>query len=306
MTSCGSKIAMAGSEKHLVRIASCGLLATLLSLGAWGCAGSPKPVSRAPKSEKAPVQTPESSSAPSSPQSQPDPPAPRASTAQEIPAAGSGPKRQDDPNVVVVDPGDEENGAVSLAEAARAERERRARAGRPVASITNKNLPEYARKGQLTVMDGKEEKKAASAGAAPSPPATEPVRDEQYWRNRALEIRARWREVADEIQELEQNAGKLRQRFYGEDDPYVRDTQIKPEWDRVLDRLRQARVEVETARKELAEFLEEGRTAGALDGWLREGVDLEPEEEEPAKKTPPAQSIEPPVVEPPTSEEEGA
>lgn len=269
-----------------------------------GCAGSPEPVSQAPKSEKAPGQTPESSPAPPSPRSQPDQPAPRASTAREIPPAGSGPKREDDPNVVVVDPGDEGNGAVSLAEAARAERERRAQAGRPVASITNKNLPEYARKGQITVMDGKEEKKAASAGAAPAPLATEPVRDEQYWRNRALEIRNRWREVADEVQELEQNAGKLRQRFYGEDDPYVRDTQIKPEWDRVLDRLRQAKVEVGTIRKELADFLEEGRAAGALDGWLREGLDLEPDEEEPAKKTPPAQSIEPPVVEPPAAEED--
>jgi hypothetical protein len=289
---------MAGSEKHPVRITACGLLATLLSLGALGCAGSPEPVSQAPKSEQAPVQTPTSPPVPDPPEKS----APKASTAREIPPAGSGPKSEDDPNVVVVDPGDEGNGAVSLAEAARAERERRARAGRPVASITNKNLPEYARKGQITVMDGKEEKKAAGT-AASAPPATEPVRDEQYWRNRVLEIRTRWREVADEIQELEQNAGKLRQRFYGEDDPYVRDTQIKPEWDRVLDRLRQARVEVETTRKELADFLEEGRTAGALDGWLREGIDLEPEEEEPAEKTPPAQSIEPPVVEPPAVEE---
>lgn len=303
---CGSKIAMAGPERHLVQITTaCGLLATFLSLGALGCAGSPEPVSRAPRSEQAPAQTPESSPAP--PSSQPDPPATRPSTAQEIPAAGSGPKRQDDPNVVVVDPGDEEDGAVSLTEAARAERERRARAGRPVASITNKNLSEYARKGQITVLDGKEEKKEAGEVAAPSSLPTAPVRDEQYWRSRALDIRGRWRDVADEIQELEQNAGKLRQRFYGEDDPYVRDTQIKPEWDRVLDRLRQAQVEVGTIQKELAEFLEEGRTAGALDGWLREGLDLEPEEEEPAKKTTPAQSIEPPVLEPPAFEkDEGA
>jgi hypothetical protein len=296
---CGSKIAMAGSEKHPGRITACGLLAIVLSLGALGCAGAPEPVSQAPRREQAPAQTP----APDSPKK---PPTSKASTAREIPPAGSGPKREDDPNVVVVDPGDEGNGSISLAEAARAERERRARAGRPVASITDKNLPEYARKGQITVMDGKEEKKAAGGAVTPAPPATEPMRDEQYWRNRALEIRTRWREVADEIQELEQNAGKLRQRFYGEEDPYVRDTQIKPEWDRVLDRLRQARVEVETARRELAEFLEEGRTSGALDGWLREGIDLEPEEEEPAKKTPPAQSIEPPVVEPPAAGEEGA
>jgi len=32
-----------------------------------------------------------------------------------------------------------------------------------------------------------------------------------------------------------------RRRFYAENDPYARDSQIKPEWDRVLDRLGKAR-----------------------------------------------------------------
>ncbi len=58
---------------------------------------------------------------------------------------------------------------------------------------------------------------------------------------------------------------------------------------------RAARAEVETAEKELAEFLEEGRVAGAFPGWLREGVELEPEEEarSPSNEH---QAIEPPVV----------
>ena len=36
-------------------------------------------------------------------------------------------------------------------------------------------------------------------------------------------------------------------------------------------------MEVEARQEELAQFLEEGREAGALPGWLREGIDLEPE-----------------------------
>jgi hypothetical protein len=266
---------------------------------AAGCAGSPEPVTRTSKSEP---PAPASSPAPQSPAAQE---ASKRVPPQEIPVEGSKGPKKDDPNVVVVDPGEGEGGPVTLAEAARAERERRAKAGPPVAVITNKNLPEYARKGQITVSDSKE-KKGAEAGAAAQPETAEAVRDEQYWRNRALDIRRRWREVADEVQELEKSAASLRQRFYGEDDPYVRDAQIKPEWDRVLDRLRQARVEVETTRRELGEFLEEGRVAGVMDGWLREGIDLEPEEEEkPAKAAPPAQSIEPPVTDEPPGDDKG-
>lgn len=267
---------------------------------AAGCAGSPEPVTRTPKSAPPPPPSAAPSPAPQSPASQE---APKRVPPQEIVPEGKGP-RKDDPNVIVVDPGDAEDGPATLAEAARTERERRAKAGPPVAVITNKSLPEYARKGQITISDSKEKKGGGDKTAA-LPAAAEPVRDEQYWRNRALEIRKRWREVADEVQELEKSASSLRQRFYGEDDPYVRDSQIKPEWDRILDRLRQARVEVETTRRELGEFLEEGRVAGVLDGWLREGIDLEPEEaEKPAKASPPAQSIEPPVAEEPPGHDE--
>jgi hypothetical protein len=155
--------------------------------------------------------------------------------------------------------------------------------------ITNQNLKEYAAKGQITVVSpGKK------AGEPEDEAKTEPVRDETYWRSRALEIRLRWRHAADEVKELEQSAAGWRRRFYAENDPYVRNGQIKPEWDRVLDRLEEARAEVETAQKELAELLEEGREAGALPGWLREGIEEEPKEEPEPSNT--HKVIEPPVV----------
>jgi hypothetical protein len=253
-------------------------LPLLVALALAGCSGRPEPVTRATP------PTPPAAPKPAEPQK----------TAQQQPVREAEPARDDE--AVVVDPGIEGNGPVTLAEAAKAERERRARAGKPVAVITDKTLPQYARKGQITVADPKEKKGAAIVPAAPIAADKETVRDEPYWRNRALEIRLRWRQAADDVKELEQRSTELRQRFYSETDSFVRDNQVKPEWDRVLDRLRQARTEVDTAKRDLAQLHEEGRMAGALPGWLREGEDQEPEPEPEKEKLPAPQSIEPPVL----------
>jgi hypothetical protein len=253
-----------------------------------GCRSTtPPPVARAaeqkPQTAPAPAQpAPPSAAAPASPQK-------------------SEPARDDAP--VVVDPGGENNSArVSLVEAARAEKERRARAGQPVAVISDKTLPQYAAKGQITVADPQ---KKDAAATAPVSGAAEPVRDEAYWRERGLEIRQRWRRAADDVKELEQRSTELRQKFYLEGDTFTRDNQIKPEWDRVLDKLRQARLDTEVARKELAQFLDEGRAAGVVPGWLREGEEEEPAEPKKKEAAPPAESIEPPVMEPPLGERGG-
>ncbi|MFL6233776.1 MAG: hypothetical protein ACJ76N_11625 [Thermoanaerobaculia bacterium] len=253
------------------------LLAALLALGAAGCRGAtPQPVTRSepPKETKAPAAAP-----------------------QPSPAETPAPARQGDAAPVVVDPGvDGAAAPQTLLEASRAEKERRANAGKPVAVITDKTLPRYAAKGQITVADPKKAKKRPAAAAPSAAPA---ARDEQYWRGRARELRESWKQAADEVKDLEQKSTALRQKFYSESDTFLRDTQIKPDWDRVLDRLRQARVDVDTAKQELAAFLEEGRGAGALPGWLDEGIEDEPADEATKKKEPAAavQSIEPPVIE---------
>jgi hypothetical protein len=170
---------------------------------------------------------------------------------------------------------------MTLVEAAKAERERRAHATEPVAVITDKTLP-HLPKGQLTFAEPSKKK----AGAVTAGGESTDLHGEQYWRGRALEIRTRWKKTADEVKELEQSAAGWRRRFYAENDPYARDSQIKPEWDRVLDRLGKARSEVESVQKELTDFLEEGRRAGALPGWLREGAELEPAVDEKKDKGP--------------------
>lgn len=283
---------MAEHDGRTSRILLCAGL-FLSSLGMVGCAGrTPDPV-RSTQAPSSPSQLPPpATAAPAKPDPAPPVPAP--------PVTKEASPTRDDNSVVVVDSGEEEGGPKTLAEAAQAERERRAQSNPTKIVINDKNLSEHARKGQITVVDPKKDKKGESAAPGP-PPATpgQPVRDEQYWRNRGLEIRQRWRQAADDATELEQKANSLRQKFYAEDDPYVRNNRIKPEWDRTLDQLRQARSEAETSKQELNEFLEEGGAAGVYPGWLREGFDLEPEEEEAQEEEAPAESIEPPVMDPP-------
>jgi hypothetical protein len=268
-----------------------------LSLGAvGGCRGTPQPVARtAPPAQKAPAVPQELPSATNHSVSSQDVVAGKEHTA--VPA-------------VVVDSGTEEGGPPpSLIEASKAEKERRASSAKAGTVINDKTLPRYASKGQITVMAPLKDKKKGAAGkaVASAPAAPADVRDEAYWRGRGLEIRQRWRQSADEVKALEQKSTELRQKFYMENDLFVRDNRIKPDWDRVLDRLRQARLDTEGARQELGDFLEEGRRAGVLPGWLRDGEDDEPgqaagkgpqtkEQSKGRDGLPPAQSIEPPIL----------
>jgi hypothetical protein len=273
------------------------LTATLLALGATlslaGCrAATPQPVTRkapeaAPKEQPAPAATAATPDAPSQAPAPVDIAAPREKTGDAAP--------------VVVDAGVEDAAAApaTLAEAAHAERQRRAGPGKKsIAVINDKTLPKYASKGQITIADTKKDKNKAKASPAAAAAEAE-ARDEQHWRSRARQLRENWRQVADEVKELERKSAELRQKFYGETDTFLRDTQVKPDWDRVLDRLRQSRLDVDTARQDLAKFLEEGRAAGAQPGWLDEGSEEEPADEsgKPKEPVPALQSIEPPVIE---------
>ena len=180
----------------------------------------------------------------------------------------------------------------TLAEAARRERERRSRAGKPIVVITDANLQDHA-VGELTFIEddtAAEEGEAAEGATAAEGP------DEQFWRDRVREIRQRWAEAAQQVPELEERIAELRRRFYEADDAYYRDTRIKPAWDRAIDQVAQARAAAEAHRLELQKVLEEGRLAGALPGWLREGIELEPEPPEPQPEG--LEPGEPKIVEP--------
>ena len=260
-------------------------LAILLVLP-LACSSAPEPVTRIEKAEKEAAEA-----TAKLPPEIPADSAPEAEAAPTSPGAGTGPApgARRGSSVIVVDSGGEKDGrSQSLVEAAKAERDRRAQASEPRVVITNKTLPKLAT-GQLTFA---EPKKAEGSPAAKPAPAS--GHDEAYWRARVREIRTRWRKSLDDVEQLEQTAADQRRRFYSEDDPYVRDSQIKPEWDHALDRLQRSRDEAVAAQRELADVLEEGRRDGALPGWLREGSELEPPPPAPAPV--PTDAIEPPEL----------
>ena len=244
----------------------------LLALGATGCASS--------KNEPREALPPR---AVSNLKPEPTPPS-------EPPVAVPTP-----PPVIVLDEGGEADRPETLAEAsARARAERSSGAPRPVAVITDKNLAEFVKDEKLTV--------ASPAGGTGEAAEVDPLSagglDESEWRRRGREIRQRWKDAVEAVTRLEGEAAALRTKFYSTDDPYVRDSKVKPEWDRALAALEEARSRAEAGPGEVEAFLDEGRRAGALPGWLREGVELEPvpvlETSEGVEMVEPVEADEPP------------
>ena len=227
--------------------------------------------------------------------------------------------------IVVVEEGGE--AAPTLAEASAAARAARAAAEpqEPPRRITNENLAEVARDGRVSFAGPEagaplaagggpagppaggsadaargEASAAEAAGREPAPDdataAPDEIRDEAYWRRRARELRTEWRDTVDEVAELRERTADLRWQFYAEDDPWVRDSRIKPAWDEAIDRLRRAERAADGFRDRLDTFLDDGRRAGALPGWLREGIELEPAGEETTDEPNPAEPVEPVIV----------
>jgi hypothetical protein len=223
-----------------------------------------------------------------------DPPATVPGTIQ-VPEQSIAEQVAADDSLIMLDSDSEEpTGSPSLVEAARAERERRQTGDQPAIVITNKNLAEYAT-GDLTVSDAPE-----TVDVEPAPGATQEAKelaeDEAYWRRRAREIRIQWRDAVESIPEAESRVAELRMAFYREDDGFYRDQEIKPAWDRALRELDEARLMAEEMEKELDLFLEAGRQAGALPGWLREGIELEPQMEEETQGFQTFEPVEPVVI----------
>lgn len=164
---------------------------------------------------------------------------------------------------------------MTLVESARAERNRRGETQKTQIVINDKNLSDYAT-GQLTETESSTTVITNESLGSETRDEKDLALDEAYWRDRGYDIRLAWKEADERIEELEGDVFNLRMRFYAEDDPFYRDAQIKPAWDHAIEELNRAREEVDLKQQELDEFMEEGRVAGALPGWLREGIELEP------------------------------
>lgn len=185
-------------------------------------------------------------------------------------------RAETDDTLIVIDQPEAPH-ATSLAEAAHKAREERGKAPRSKIVITDENLAEYAT-GELTV--AAPQISTASEEESDGIASEDLGRNEEHWRQGARELRLKLRRAWDEARILEEQVAGLRVRFYAEDDPHIRDSEIKPAWDRALERQRQAEEDVRAYRRELDQFLEDGRRAGALPGWLRDGIEYEPEIED--------------------------
>lgn len=282
-------------------------IVTILLLA--GCSGAPQPKSgkRGDRGGTLPAAIPGSSASPSgsvpakaveetpSEASRPAPeiaptPAPTHPPKPQTPEAtgatpeATGPaadrlarRAKDDKTLIIIDQREAPR-TTSLAEAAQKAREDRQKAPRPKIVITDDNLAEYAT-GELTV--AAPETTTSAEGDSTGDTASDDLgRNEEHWRRGVRELRLKLRRAWDEARILEEQVAGLRLRFYAEDDPHVRDSEIKPAWDRALERQRQTEEEVQAYRRELDRFLEQGRRAGALPGWLREGIEYEPELED--------------------------
>ncbi len=287
---------MAGSElgRRLRRWSGVATAAVLLPLA---CSPPPaaKPTTPADVAQPPAAQPPATrppAAAPPAPAFKPPPsrsPAPpsRPPTVVEIEPAGAGEDERQD-----------------LVQASRLERERRKNQppAAPIAVITNQNLDQMAKRGDLTFAEEAE----GAAASAPETGSSEPREgvQEEYWRARALEIRNGWQQAVEERQDLEERVAVLRRRFYAEDDPFVRDGQIKPEWDRALERLAELKETETRMRQELDDLYEEAELAGVSGEWLDDGRELEPgadegedEDGEAGQELPAHQTKDPPIFE---------
>jgi len=199
-------------------------------------------------------------------------------------------------SVKVIDSGGDDSRPKTLAEASRLAKAQKGKAGESVAIINDDNLHEYAQGAEVIVLESEPAAPEPELDPLPAADESPEIRDEQYWRSRALELRMGWRRTIDRITELELESAALRQQFYAEDDPYLRDSQLKPAWDRVLDRLEQLRDQSTQYQQELDVFIAEGQRTSTPQGWLNQGWELEPspEEKRNIEKIGATQSVDPP------------
>jgi hypothetical protein len=107
-----------------------------------------------------------------------------------------------------------------------------------------------------------------AAGAAS--PAADGAPTEAEWRGIATAARQRVADGKAKVAELEATTKKLENDFYAWDDGQYRDRVIKPSWDHARQQLEDAKAELASAEKDLADLPERARKAGALPGWIRQ------------------------------------
>ncbi len=98
---------------------------------------------------------------------------------------------------------------------------------------------------------------------------------------------ARWEAVHldREITRLEGEVARLETQFYSLDDPYVRDGQVKPQWDAAVTELREAKARQAEVKAKPGQIIDQARRAGGLPGWFRGLPEPDPDQPPPVPRT---------------------
>jgi hypothetical protein len=133
--------------------------------------------------------------------------------------------------------------------------------------ITNESLKSLGAGVELTT--GTAVPPASAAAGGDELDAAE-AQNKAHWQERYFAARRELDELTAEEARLTAEVARLERDFYSRDDPYQRDTVIKPAWDEAVIKLREVQKRLPAARKAPDEIANEARRAGALPGWFRE------------------------------------
>lgn len=165
----------------------------------------------------------------------------------------------------------------SLVEAAKKEKERRAKVSKPSKVINNETITEYLKGKEYTPGTIEQAGEASAASSeAKSPKSKEEEytgptdlygRNESYWRNRIQEAKDRIKALESEAENLQSQMNAMRRAFYAIDDPNQREL-LNVQINKTFELIDKNKAELEEAKKELENIREEGRKSGALPGWI--------------------------------------
>ena len=154
----------------------------------------------------------------------------------------------------------------SLAEVAKKEQERR-KATKPAQKVlTNKDLPESAKK-PLPAPTPAATTEDQPAAAAPQKPGEE-QKEEAWWRARITQAREDLRRNEVFLEALQSRVNALSADFVNRDDPYQR-AKIGEDRQKALAEMDRVKAEIAEQKKKIDDIEEEARKAGVPPGWLR-------------------------------------
>ncbi len=162
--------------------------------------------------------------------------------------------------------------SLNLVELKKKEEERRKKAEGSKYSVSDENLKSIDVKSKKYSFIQLEESDVEDDSQAAQPPAgTDPAdetRTEAFWRNQKNEIEERIAFLEQSAEEQQLQLNQLWTDFYLTDS-FIQQNEMRARIDQLTQQLETSRLNLERARKELADLQERARRAGIPPGWLR-------------------------------------